>query len=303
MYAARAGDVRRVTALLRPRGAEREVDAVDAGGRTALHHASASGRVEVVRLLLDKGADKDAEDGVYWRPLHYASDEGHAGVVRLLLQRGAATDADEEAEDKGEQPLHLACAHGSVEVVRLLLDAGANQGAWDDECRTPYILAVQHGQEAVVLFLLDRGQQVDSTTDVNPLHGVQHFYHALNVAAWHEQESMVRLLLGKGADVNAVDTHGTSALHAAARAGSASLTRLFLSLGADWEARDVNGRTPFDVARLQLNRANEKVPVNPQILRELSDVVGIYEALLEKPAVEEEGSGDGGRRGGGCGVQ
>jgi ankyrin repeat protein len=283
MYAARAGDVRRVTRLLRPRGAEREVDATDAGGRTALHHASASGRVETVRLLLDKGADKDKEDGVYWRPLHYASALGHAGVVSLLLDRGAATEVDEDVEHLVE-PLHVACEHGHVDIVRLLVDAGANQGAWDDELCTPYIGAVGRGQEAVVLFLLDRGQQVDGTTDYPD--GT--LFTALCAAASYEQESMVRLLLDRGADVNAREGEGRTVLHAAAWAGSASLTRLFLSLGADWETEDDDRRTPPDVAQDTLLQATEKAPVDPRGVQKLSEIVGIYEALLEQKWMDEE---------------
>jgi ankyrin repeat protein len=286
MYAARAGDVRRVTALLRPRDAEREVDAVDAEGRTALHHASASGRVETVRLLLDKGADKDKKDTymrlICWRPLHYASAMGHAGVVRLLLERGAVTEADQEREwDRAEEPLHVACHHGHVEVVRLLLNAGADQSVEDHRHRTPYHLAVWWGQEAVFLFLLDRSQQVDGTVD-----GMLNT-SALTVAALREQESMVRLLLDRGADASAQDEEGYNPLYAAAWAGSVALTRLFLSLGAEWGIEDEDGQTPLDVARQQLNRATEEVPVDPQRVQKLSEIVGIYEALIKQQEDEE----------------
>jgi ankyrin repeat protein len=292
MYAARTGDVRRVTALLRPRGAEREVDATDAGGRTALHHASASGRVETVRLLLDKGADKDKEDTVkvgryrsYWRPLHFASAMGHADVVALLVQRGAATDVvHAEGGYTREQPLHVACKYGHVEVVRLLLDVGADADARDVRARIPYIVAVERGQEAIVTLLLDRGQQVDGTTEeVMP-------HTALGAAASHAQESMARLLLDRGADVNAHEEGATTPLHEAAWFGSVALTGLFLSLGADWEARYDDG-TPLDIARWALDWANEKVPADPQNVQTLSEIVGIYEALLEQQE-EEEGGGE-----------
>jgi hypothetical protein len=294
MYAARTGDVRRVTALLRPRGTEREVDAVDAGGRTALHHASASGRVETVRLLLDKGADEDAEDQGRWRPLHYASAMGHAGVVALLLDKNALTDVlpdqDEDEEwEPVEQPLHLACAHGHVEVVRLLVDAGSYEGAWDDDCCTPYIRAIQRGQEGVVRLLLDGGQQVDGTTDV----GIDSGHTALSESAWYEQESMARLLLDEGADVNAREHEGRTVLHAAAWSGSVALTRLFLDRGADSKVRDEDGWTPLDIARQQLDDGvTENVPVDPLEVQKLSEIVGIYEALLEQPAEEEEVEGE-----------
>jgi ankyrin repeat protein len=280
MYAARAGDVRRVTALLRPRDAEREVDAVDAEGRTALHHASASGRVEVVRLLLDKGADKDKEDThmrnrfaiTYWRPLHYASAAGDKAMVRLLLERGAATDPDEEPIQ--EQPLHVACRHGHVEVVRLLLHAGAYQDAWDNDLRTPYIVAVGQGQEAVVNLLLDCGQQVDGETEGG---GIR-IHTALNEAG---QESMVRLLLGRGADVDARATDGETPLHAAVGywSGSVALTRLFVERGADYYAMNVEGETPYVLATEALERAEAMALVDPQVVPDLLEIIGIYDDL------------------------
>jgi ankyrin repeat protein len=289
MYAARTGDVRRVTALLRPRGAEREVDAVDPEGRTALHHASASGRVEVVRLLLDKGADEDAEADGRWRPLHYASALGHAGVVALLLERDALTDADDDEDEENpfhEQPLHVACEYGHVDIVRLLLDAGSYKSAWDDDRCTPYIVAVKRGQEAVVLFLLDGGQQVDGTAD----DGIDSGHTALCAAAWYGQESMVRLLLDRGADVNAVNRAGSTPLHAAAWSGSVALTRLFLDRGADSKVRDEDGWTPLDIARQQLDDGvTENVPVDPLEVQRLSEIVGIYEALDEQQEVKEGG--------------
>jgi ankyrin repeat protein len=292
MYAARTGDVRRVTVLLRPRGAEREVDEIDAEFLTALHHASASGRVETVRLLLDKGADEDAEADGRWRPLHYASALGHAGVVALLLDRDALTDADDdENEDEDEEnpfheePLHVACEHGHVDIVRLLLDAGSYKSAWDDDRCTPYIVAVKRGQEAVVTFLLDGGQQVDGTAD----DGIDSGHTALCAAAWYKQESMARLLLDKGADVNAVNRAGSTPLHAAAWSGSVALTRLFLSRGADPKARAGDGRTPLDAARQQLVWAAEKAPVDPLEVQKLSEIVGIYEALDEQQEVKEGG--------------
>jgi ankyrin repeat protein len=246
MYAARVGAVRRVRVLLRPRKVD--VDARDARGCTALHHACAAGQTESARLLLDGGADKEREDdhsrskmfAVSWGPLHYASAMGHAGVVRLLLEWGVKPDLRWTPDDPKEQPLHLACEHGHVEVVRLLLEAGADEDKDDVQSYTPFIRAVSYGQESVVRFLLDRGQDVDGHTADGEL-----IYPSLYKAAEYDRLSMAELLLERGADVN-VETNFATPLHGAT--GSVVLTRLYLDRGADPEAVDFEGHTPLESA-------------------------------------------------------
>jgi ankyrin repeat protein len=74
-------------------------------GVSALSAAASSGQVEVVRLLLDRGADVNADD--YWggNALCGPSLNGHVDVVQLLLSRGA----DPNMEDDGTTPLDYAC--------------------------------------------------------------------------------------------------------------------------------------------------------------------------------------------------
>jgi ankyrin repeat protein len=296
MYAARTGDVRRVTRLLRPGDAKLEVDATDAEGLSALHHASASGRVEVVRLLLDKGAYMDAMDtcrqGIMensgnWRPLHYASAMGRAGVVELLLAKGSAVDGDVDPTfgDDVEQPLHVACEHGHVEVVRLLLDAGADEDLHDPESCTSFLRAVGcGGQEAVVAFLLDRGQHVDAKAK----DGDQIPRTSLGWAASHGQEAMARLLLSKGADVYAVDMFGCTPLHGAAGVGSVALARLFLDKGANWEAVDFEGHTPMESAEMLIYLFHGATSINHKQRQRLQDVID----LLQRYTDDAEDWGD-----------
>ncbi|KAJ1396008.1 ankyrin repeat-containing domain protein, partial [Ochromonadaceae sp. CCMP2298] len=68
-------------------------DGSDGAGRTALHIASHFGHPEVVRLLLEKGADAEAKDTAGRTAMHYASVTGHLEVVRLLLEKGADAEA------------------------------------------------------------------------------------------------------------------------------------------------------------------------------------------------------------------
>jgi ankyrin repeat protein len=279
MYAARVGAVQRVQVLLRPR--EVDVDAEDTKGRTALHHASAAGQTESVRLLLKAGADKDKEDTrrpSLWRPLHYASAMGQAGVVRLLLERGVQPDLRWNRDNPKSQPLHVACAHGHVEVARLLLAAGADEAKDDEYGYTPFVRAVSGDQQSVVRFFLDRGQDVDGRTADGGLH-----LSTLNTAGAYDRFSMAELLLERGADVNARDGRGSTPLHGAAESGSVALTRLYLDRGADPEAVDSGGHTPLQSAYLELALIHPIIFNQPQRQR-LRDVIAILAAAMAAAA-------------------
>ncbi|MDO8348952.1 MAG: ankyrin repeat domain-containing protein [Planctomycetota bacterium] len=69
------------------------IDERDEDGRTALHYACSFGRLGMVRLLLQRGADRDlVNEHFHENPLHLATAGTHLGVVLVLLQHGARAD-------------------------------------------------------------------------------------------------------------------------------------------------------------------------------------------------------------------
>lgn len=113
-----------VVRLLLEAGADTEWHAGENNERRALHYAAAVGNEEVVRSLLEFGADKDAKDVARRSPLHYAAQSREARVVQLLLDFGAEKDAKDARE---QRPLHIAASFGGVEAVRVLLDHNSDQ--------------------------------------------------------------------------------------------------------------------------------------------------------------------------------
>ena len=103
------------------------------------------GDIEVVRLLLDRGADIHAKDD---EALRWSAFYGHVEVVRLLLDRGADIHAGVDAS------LQWSAENGHVEVVRLLLDRGADIHADNDYALQ---MSARYGHVEVVRLLLDRG--------------------------------------------------------------------------------------------------------------------------------------------------
>ena len=121
---------------------------------TPLHVAAVKGHTEVVKLLLEAGADKNAAVLNGRAALHLGAMKGHSEVVKLLLEAGADKDATSFA---GMTALHLAAVFGCLEVAKLLLEAGAEKNAATDPGKTPLHLSVENGRTEVVKLLLAAG--------------------------------------------------------------------------------------------------------------------------------------------------
>jgi ankyrin repeat protein len=105
LEAVRKGDLAAVRAAL---DAGVPVDAPFRYDRTALSFAAGRDNLEVVRLLLERGADANKKDSFYGAtPLSWAFDKGNAEAARLLIEHGATAKADllEDAVDKGSPEL------------------------------------------------------------------------------------------------------------------------------------------------------------------------------------------------------
>ena len=101
-----------------------EVDVPLKFGYTALVTAASRGRADIVKVLLDAGADVNLLDGAVGNAaLHYAASDGHTGVVKMLLEAGA--DVNLQGEGHPTFALMGAVENGHVEIVKRLLDAGA----------------------------------------------------------------------------------------------------------------------------------------------------------------------------------
>jgi ankyrin repeat protein len=101
------------------------VDARAGDGFTALHFAAFFSHPGAARLLVEAGADVDAvaDNPLKVRPLHSAAAASCGEVVELLLERGADANAEQEG---GHVPLDAARQHGDDAIAELLLRHGAN---------------------------------------------------------------------------------------------------------------------------------------------------------------------------------
>jgi ankyrin repeat protein len=90
----------------------------DDEGLSPLHLAARYGRIDAVRLLLEREIDPNSEDHFGWSPLHLACQYGHREVVRALLAKGA--DPRHLGRDPEQTPIDAAAAAGQSEIATLL---------------------------------------------------------------------------------------------------------------------------------------------------------------------------------------
>ena len=220
----------------------------DYDSNAPLHQASLNGHVEVLRVLLDAGADKEATNAWGSRPLHMAAGEGHLEALRLLLK----ARADMAAESEHGQALHAAAFGGHVDVVRLLVESGADREGVTSAGHSfsppndspgglrPVHMAVGEGHVEVVRLLLAAGAEADKEDSEG--------FRPLHEAAQQGYVEIVSLLLEFLANQEAEDQEGHRPLHLAVLGSNLEVVRLLLDKAADSNARTHEGHTPYELA-------------------------------------------------------
>uniref|UniRef100_A0A9J7ZCD8 Euchromatic histone-lysine N-methyltransferase 2 n=1 Tax=Cyprinus carpio carpio TaxID=630221 RepID=A0A9J7ZCD8_CYPCA len=128
-------------------------------GSTGLHHAAKLGNLEVLMLLLSTGqVDLNAQDSGGWTPIIWAAEHRHIDVIRALLNRGA----DVTLRDKEMNVcLHWASFAGSAEIAELVLNAGCPLSSVNLHGDTPLHIAAREGYIDCVTLFLSRGADID----------------------------------------------------------------------------------------------------------------------------------------------
>ena len=240
-----------VVVLLLERGAD-STESVIGNGERALHTAAYFAQLEVMKILIDRGA---SVNGHVWTPLSGAissifflgdrldNEEGAVAAARLLLARGANIDLQPDPRYGNTIPLLIQAAKtGSVQLVELLLTYGADVNLRFRQ-GTTVLHEANSGTPGMFQLLVDHGADLHAR-DENGESPLLRVCHDLN----REPEDTVRLLLNLGADICSRNNLEETPLFRAAERGFCRITQVLMEYGADIHARDKFGRSVISSA-------------------------------------------------------
>ncbi|MCJ1264014.1 hypothetical protein MMC22_003885 [Lobaria immixta] len=194
---------------------------------TALTAAAYDGSDGIVQILIENGANVNKQGGNYGNALQAAAQFGAAAIVQKLLDHGAYVNT--ESIGMYGSALQAACYSGNTEVVESLLTRGADINARGGDYGYPIIAATYESNIQVVEMLVKHG------VDVN-VRGAEDNTPVLVLAGYGLPKETMELLLDHGAEIDATDDRGNTALISTASSGDMEGLELLLKRGANIHA-------------------------------------------------------------------
>jgi ankyrin repeat protein len=251
MYAARQNAMEAAKALAE---AGADLNARDPDGTTALVFAIINAHFDLAAMLLEKGADPNVADDTGMAALYAAVDMHTLGammsrpapklvdnlssldLIRLLLAHGANPNArllkpvfgrhhngGDASLGEGSTPLMRAVKTNDVPVIKMLFDAGADP------------LLTQKDHTTVVMIAAAGGARAGA-------------YAAAFDVTEEGAIDTIKLCMQRGADLNAFNDSGLTALHLAAQRGADKVVKFLAENGAKLDQKDKQNRMPVDIA-------------------------------------------------------
>jgi ankyrin repeat protein len=259
--ATKFGPLSDITAFLDGGG---DIQARTAEGKTLLHGATKTGKVEIIQFLLERGANPNVPDQNGWTPIQNAIREHDFSSLRVLLKGGSNSDHQIQLSSA----VRYAVGQGDTEAVRILLEGGGRANARNPNGETLLQLtkrlknatemktlliefgaSEQHSREWQELVSdLRLGKQQKALSFLREHSNAEELRELLFAAAATGNSIVVQYTLRKGMNASSIDDSGQTALHIAALYGQNDTLQILLDNGANPNFRSKDGATPLAVS-------------------------------------------------------
>lgn len=285
-------------------------------GKTPLIIAVGNSYIDTAKILIENGANINAVDIEGWSALSYAVNNGDIEIAKLLLENKA------KIKDELLLAIKSPIVESSINIMKLLIDNKANINYTDENGFTPLNIAIESGDMELTKFLITNGANVNSLmqdgvsligyaiaqnnmdllqiliengANVNYTNGDSWADTPLKTASRLGLDNVVRILLTRNVDINAVDMNGNTALHTAALNSQLSVVKLLLEKNPNLDIQNKVGNTALHLAvisgnidivgELVLKGANTRIRNNdgkyPRDIARANNSASIFEVLRE----------------------
>lgn len=285
-------------------------------GKTPLIIAVGNSYIDTAKILIENGANINAVDIEGWSALSYAVNNGDIEIAKLLLENKA------KIKDELLIAIKSPIVESRINIMKLLIDNKANINYTDEDGFNPLNIAIESGDMELTKFLITNGANVNSLmqdgvsligyaiaqnnmdllqiliengANVNYTGGDSWAKTPLMTASRLGLDNVVRILLTRNADINAVDINGNTALHTAALNSQLSVVKLLLEKNPNLDIQNKVGNTALHLAvisgnidivgELVLKGANTRIRNNdgkyPRDIARANNSAAIFEVLRE----------------------
>ena len=269
-WAASSGQINAISVLL-DHGADAQAINV------AFLNAAAEGRLEALRMLLKRGADKGLggealiETASYYPPGEGEREADMNDVIRFLLKLGVDVNTKGRVGRRTALLSAVNEGHGIL-IVQTLLNAGADVNAKDEDGWTTLLMeaSTKESRAPIMQTLLAAGADVNAKcTSCSSFHG----WTALMMAARDaDLKPIVDILLARDGDPNLTNDEGKTSLLIAMNPGGMDTVHALLDRGANVNAKDENGTTALMEAQKRSHYYHDTVEMSRLLLERHADV-------------------------------
>ena len=233
---------------------------IEKSGASPLYDAARMGTYDMVKSLVNYGADPNIATKTGLTPLHQAAARGNLDMVKDLVQAGAEVNA---VAENGRTPIFYAAERGKASTVNFLLEKKAEVNLADKEGITPLHLAAASGNVALVKFLVTKKANFAATAKDG----------TTVLISGAKYPEIVKFLADKMPNVNGVDKDGNSVLHLCAETADEETIRKLLYYSIKEDLPNKKGETPIQLAARagNLDMVKRLLTMNVKVTQKIVD--------------------------------